>query len=80
MFTFKFTYQDGSNNYFENIKEVQYVRSTNITVAGDNIQKHLFPTGIDLHLFSETMNVTVSGKNLLFIEVKKRNLICTSSC
>ena len=73
MYTFKFTYQDGSNNYFEHIKEVQYVRTTNVTVSGDNIHKHLFHTGYDLHLFSDDLNVTVNGKNLLYIEAEKEN-------
>ncbi|MDE5696750.1 MAG: hypothetical protein K2I96_04945 [Lachnospiraceae bacterium] len=73
MYTFDFTYQDGSNKYFEHIKEVQYVRNANVTVYEKDIQKHLFPTGYDLHLFSDDLNVTVSGKNLLYIEVKKEN-------
>lgn len=73
MYTFTFTYQDGSNNYFEHIKEVQYIRSSTITVSGDNIHDHLFPTGYDLHLFSDTLNVTVNGKNLLYIEVEKES-------
>lgn len=71
MYTFTFTYQDGSTNYFNNINEVQYIRTDTITVSGDNIHKHLFPTGIDLHLFSDDLNVTVCGKNLLYIEVEK---------
>ncbi len=73
MFTFDFTHQDGSNKYFEHIKEVQYVRDTIVTVSEKDIQKHLFPTGYDLHLFSDDLNITVSGKNLLYIEVKKEN-------
>ncbi len=73
MYTFDFTYQDGSNKYFEHIKEVQYVRNANVTVDEKDIQNHLFPTGYDLHLFSDDLNVTVSGKNLLYIEVKKEN-------
>lgn len=73
MYTFTFTYQDGSTNYFNDINEVQYVHPDIITVSGDNILKHLFPTGIDLHLFSDNLNVTVNGKNLLYIEIEKED-------
>lgn len=73
MFTFRFTYKDGVCKFFEHIKEVRYNRNTLFIISDGDILKHLFPIGYDLHLFSDGNNVTVSGKELLYIEVEKEN-------
>lgn len=71
MYTFNFTYQDGQNKYFEHINEVKYYIRSDYMVSGDDILKYRFPIGPTLHLFSDSSNISVSGNNLLYIEVKK---------
>lgn len=72
MYSFNFTYQNGVKIHFEHIKEVKYSKGgTGFTVSEDKIPLYSFPTGYDLHLFSEGKNITINGKDLLFIEVQK---------
>lgn len=71
MCTFIFRYTDGSEHEFNNINRVEYVRSSTIVVNSNELLTHRFPTKCDLHLFSETSNFTVSGIDLVWIEVAK---------
>jgi hypothetical protein len=71
MYNVKFFYTDGHAIEFKQITEIRYIRSTIIAVKGDDILKHLFPTGYDLHLFSDNTNVTVPTKDILYIQVTK---------
>lgn len=73
MCTFVFRYSDGSEHDFEHIKRVEYVRSNNIVVNEQSLLTHCFPTKYDLHLFSDDSNFTVSGKDLVWIEVRKES-------
>lgn len=74
MCTFIFQYENNVTNHFENIKKVSYTRGgAGVTIGEKDLLTHTFPTGYDLHLFSDTSNFTVSGKNLVYIEVRKEN-------
>lgn len=74
MCTFIFQYEGNVTNHFENINKVSYVRGgSNVVVDNQSLLTHAFPIGYDLHLFSDTSNFTVSGKNLVYIEVRKEN-------
>ena len=71
---FIFHYANNAEHPFEHIKSVKYSRDgSSTTVDEKELLTHSFPTGIDLHLFSDTSNFTVSGKNLVYIEVRKES-------
>lgn len=71
---FIFRYEDGNEYPFEHIKSVKYTRAGSIvTVDEQALLTHSFPTGYDLHLFSDKSNFTVNGKNLVYIEVSKES-------
>jgi len=71
MCTFHFRYTSGDTHVFEHITKAEFMRSNLVTVTEKDLLSFRFPTGYDLHLFSETNNFTVSGKDLTYIEVKK---------
>ena len=72
MCSFIFHYENNVEHLFEHIKIVKYAYAgSGITVNEKELLSYSFPTGIDLHLFSDNSNFTVNGKNLIYIEVKK---------
>ncbi len=71
---FIFHYENNVKHPFEHIRSVKYYRGVSCTIVDEaELLIHSFPTGIDLHLFSDTSNFTVSGKNLVYIEVIKES-------
>ncbi|MCI8370916.1 MAG: hypothetical protein HFI75_00680 [Lachnospiraceae bacterium] len=74
MCTFIFQYENGVKHQFEHIKSVRYSGAGKVIVVDEqNLLTHPFPTGKDLHLFSDRSNFTVNGKNLTYIETKKED-------
>ena len=74
MCSFIFYYENNAEHPFEHIKRVTYSRAgSSVTVDEKDMLTHSFPIGTDLHLFSDTSNFTVSGKNLICIEVRKES-------
>ncbi len=74
MCSFIFHYENNTEHPFEHIKRITYSRAgSRVTVDEKDLLTHSFPTGTDLHLFSDTSNFTVSGKNLVYIEVRKES-------
>lgn len=72
MCSFIFLFENNAEHPFEHIKRVTYSRAAcGVAVDEKDLLTHSFPTGTDLHLFSDTSNFTVSGKNLVYIEVRK---------
>ncbi len=71
---FIFHYENNAEHPFEHIISVKYSHAgSSVTVEEKELLTHSFPTGIDLHLFSATSNFTISGKNLVYIEVRKES-------
>lgn len=66
MFAFKVYYSNGARERFQKITKVQYA---NAVITGNEILTHLYPTNVDLHLFSDTKHSVVSPKNIVKIEV-----------
>ncbi len=74
MCTFVFYYENNVTHQFERINNVRYsCGGISSTVDEKELLTHSFPTGTDLHLFSDDSNFTVSGKNLVYIEIKKES-------
>lgn len=73
MCTFIFCYTDGSKCNFQHIKKAMYIKSEIVTVDEQNLLTHRFPMNCDLHLFCDNSNFTVSGHNLLYIEINKES-------
>lgn len=72
MYSFIFHYENNSEHLFKHIKSAKYSHhGSSVTVNEQDLLNHSFPTGIDLHLFSDTSNFAISGKNLIYMEVKK---------
>lgn len=76
MCTFTFCYKDGKQNVFENIVRVQYTQAGfSNEIEEKELLTYCFPTNATYHLFSDSTNYTVSGKDLSYIEVQEENYI-----
>ena len=74
MCTFVFCYNNGIKNTFEHIISAKYsLGDGDIVVDENDLLTHGFHTGHDLRLFSNSANFTVSGNNLLYIEIQKED-------
>ena len=73
MFTFTFVYLDGTARVFEDINKVVYNSgSEEVTITEDEILSSRFPIDRTLYLYSEDSNITITDKNLVFINVFKQ--------
>lgn len=75
MYTFKIKNKDGKTQEYEHIKKVYYGHNgiSEHTLEGDEIFNHQYPTGYDLHLYSDTNAFTISKSEISVIEVVKEN-------
>ena len=71
MFDFKLFFSDGTTYTVANVKKVIYsVHDLNKTVTGDAILSARIPIA-DMSLYTDNNCVSVSGKNLLLIDISK---------
>lgn len=71
MFDFRFVYSDGNTYYVKDVTKFAFKTASGIQeVSGDDILTARIPLGL-IFLYSQTGNVTVSGTNLIVMDVLK---------
>lgn len=72
MYDIEFKYADGSNEIFEGVTKI-ICRDTSpwTSIEGEEILTAFIPLG-ELHLYSPTVNCTISGSNVTYIKIIKR--------
>jgi len=72
MFTLKIQDLQGGFMEFNGIKKITYSNSIDtVSLEGDEIFNHEYPTCYNLHLYSDKSSYTVDKKNISIIEVIK---------
>ena len=71
MYDFNLIFSDGTEYVVENVQKVIYpVRDMNKVISGDKIMSERIPTG-DMSLYTGDKCVSISGKELLMIDITK---------
>lgn len=72
MYTFIIYHPNSGNSIFEHVDKVEYVTNgLEITVSGDEILGHHYPTTCNMYLYSYGASYTVSKDAIYIIEVKE---------
>lgn len=58
---------------FEHVTRVTYDNGSNVSVEGDEIFTHEYPTNEVLHLFTDVETHTISPSGIEFISVKRED-------
>ncbi len=71
MFDFHFVYSDGNTYDVRGVTKIVFKSTSGIQeLSGDDILTAKIPMGL-MHLYSQSGNVTVSGTNLMVVDVLK---------
>lgn len=73
MFDFHFVYSDGNTYDIKNVNKISYQAPSGMKdIVGENILSSSIPLKT-MSLYTDNGNITVSGVNLMIIDVLKQN-------